>query len=125
MRVDKNTLRYVWVKIFLSDPKEQVELLQTGFPPYTPADADFLPLKEIDQTANPTHAVNGCPTWSISNPAGGLRALLRTKVLKQSDPNPSPAQVKGLPALFRGFVTVSKSAPHRIDSDSDHFPKPA
>lgn len=87
MWVDKNTLRYVWVKIFLSDPKEQVELLQTGFPPYTPADADFLPLKEIDQTANPTHAVNGCPTWSISNPAGGLRALLRTKVLKQSDPN--------------------------------------
>ena len=100
MWVDNNTPRYVWVKILLSDPKEQFELLQTGFLPYTPADAYFLPLKKIEKTANPTHVVNGCPTWSISNPAGGLRALLRTKVLKKSDPNPSPAQVKGLPALF-------------------------
>ncbi|PHT48468.1 hypothetical protein CQW23_12676 [Capsicum baccatum] len=68
--------------------------MKTGFLPYTPADAYFLPLKKIEKTANPTHVVNGCLTLSISNPDRGLRALLRTKALNKSDLNLSPSQVK-------------------------------
>ncbi|KAI3671175.1 hypothetical protein L2E82_53558 [Cichorium intybus] len=81
-----------------------------------------VPFRLVPWVPSPHLAVRLCELTRI-HCAGGLRALLRTKVLKQSDPNPSPAQVKGLPALFRGFVRARVNPPSTENHDKQYWLK--